>query len=124
VIIIGLLGLAVTLVVVLIRNMPDGRGPRVFLGLSLTPLLLTTVLPMPFVLASSGPSDWARRMAVMISRIGIVLSVILFAIGVLLTLRAMKAGDRRGVKVLAIETALAGMPAGIVTASAAMFRSL
>jgi hypothetical protein len=36
----------------------------------------------------------------------------------------MKAGDRRGVKVLAIETALAGMPAGIVTASAAMFRSL
>jgi hypothetical protein len=60
----------------------------------------------------------------MISRIGIVLSVILFAIGVLLTLRAMRAGDRRGVKVLAIETALAGMPAGIVTASAAMFHSL
>jgi hypothetical protein len=88
------------------------------------PLLLTAVLPMPFGLASSGPSDWARRMAVMISRIGIVLSVILFAIGVLLTLRAMKAGDRRGVKVLAIETALAGMPAGIVAASAAMFRSL
>jgi hypothetical protein len=88
------------------------------------PLLLTAVLPAPFGLASSGPSDWARRMAVMISRIGIVLSVILFAIGVLLTLRAMKAGDRRGVKVLAIETALAGMPAGIVTASAAMFRSL
>jgi hypothetical protein len=124
VIIIGLLGLAVTLVAVLIRTMPHGRGPRLALGLSLTPLLLTTVLPMPFGLASGGPSDWARRVAVMISRIGIVLSVILFAIGVVLTLRAMRAGDRRGVKVLAIETALAGMPAGIVAASAAMFHSL
>jgi hypothetical protein len=124
VIIIGLLALAVTLVAVLIRNMPHGRGSRLALGLSLTPLLLTSVLPMPFGLASAGPSDWARRVAVMISRIGIVLSVILFAIGVLLTLRAMRAGDRRGVKVLAIETALAGMPAGIVTASAAMFHSL
>jgi hypothetical protein len=124
VIIIGLLGLAVTLVIVLIRNMPDGLGPRVSLGLSLMPLLFTTVLPVPFGLASGGPTDWARRAAVMISRIGIVLSVILFAIGVFLTLRAMRAGDRRGVKVLAIETALAGMPAGIVTASAAMFRSL
>jgi hypothetical protein len=85
---------------------------------------VTIVAPLPFGLASGGPSDLPRRVAVTISRIGIVLSVILFAIGVVLTLRAMKAGDRRGVKVLAIETALAGMPAGIVTASAAMFRFL
>lgn len=123
-IIIGLLGLAVTLVVVLIRNMPHGRGPTLSLGLSLMPLLLTMVAPLPFGLASGGPSDWARRAAVTISRIGIGLSVILFAIGVILMLRAMKAGDRRGVKVLAIETALAGMPAGIVGATAAMFRFL
>ena len=108
----------------LIRNMPHGRGPTLSFGLSLMPLLLTVVVPLPFGLVSGGPSDWARRAAVTISRIGIVLSVILFAIGVVLTVRAVKAGDRRGVKMLAIETALAGMPAGIVGATAAMFRFL
>jgi hypothetical protein len=79
---------------------------------------------VPFSLASSGPTDWVRRNAVTTSRIGILLSVMLFAIGVVLTLRAVKAGDRRGAKLLAIETALAAISLGLATAAAAMFRFL
>jgi ABC-type Fe3+ transport system permease subunit len=104
--------------------MPHGPGPRLYLGMSLVPLLLAVVVPVPFGLASGGQNDWARQTAIAIARIGIALSVVLFAVGVVLTVRAIKAGDRRGAKLLAIETALAAMPAGLVTVVAAMFRFL
>jgi len=61
---------------------------------------------------------------VTVSRIGIALSFVLFTIGAALALRAAKAGDRRAAKLLAIETALAGLPAGIISAYTAMFHFL
>jgi hypothetical protein len=60
----------------------------------------------------------------MVSRVGITLSFILFTIGAVLTLRAALAGDRRAAVLLSLETALAGLPAGIVTAYAALIRLL
>jgi len=121
VIIIGLLGLAVSLFLVALRTAPRRRGARLYPVISALPLFMTLVLPAPFGLASHGPNDWARQTAVMVSRAGVALSAILLTIGVLLTLRAARAGDRRAVKSLLIETILAGTPALIVAGSAAMF---
>jgi hypothetical protein len=61
---------------------------------------------------------------VALSRIGIVLSFILFTIGAVLTLRAAVTGDRRAAALLALETTVASVPAGIVTTSAALARLL
>jgi len=122
VIIIGILGLAVTLVVVLIRTTP--HGPKPFVVMSLLPLLLTILAPVPLGLVSRSPTDWARQAAVAISRVGIALSVVLFVIGVVLTVRAVKSGDRRSARLFAFQTILAAMPAGLFTISAAMFRFL
>jgi hypothetical protein len=58
--------------------------------------------------------------AVTVSRVGIALSVILFTIGVVLTLRAAWAGDGRTAVRLSLETALAGLPAGVVAIYAAL----
>lgn len=121
---IGVLGLSVILVVVALRTMPRGGRPRLYLAISAVPLLLTMVVPVPFALALRGPTDWARKTEVTVSRAGITLSFILFTIGAVLTLRAALAGDRRGAVLLALETALAGLPAGTVTAYAALVRLL
>lgn len=122
-IIIAVLGLFLTLAMVALRTMPRGGGPRLYLAICGVPLLLTVVIPVPFGLASRGPTDWARQTAVTVSRIGIALSFILFTIGVVLMFLAAKSGDRRAAKLLAVETALAGLPAGIA-ATAAIFRLL
>ena len=121
---IGVLGLSVILVMVALRTMPRGGGPRLYLAFSVLPLLLTIVVPVPFALAVRGPTDWARQTVVAVSRVGITLSFILFTIGAVLTLRATLAGDRRAAVLLALETVLAGLPAGIVTTYAAAFRLL
>ncbi len=123
-IIIAVLGLLLTLAVVALRTMPRGGGPRLYLAISGVPLLLTVVIPVPFGLASRGPTDWARQTAVTVSRIGIALSFILFKIGLVLMFLAAKSGDRRAAKLLAVETALAGLPAGIFATTAAIFRLL
>lgn len=112
-----------SVVVVALWMMPRD-GPRLYLAISGVPLLLTLVVPMPFGLASRGPTDWARQTALTVSRLGIALSFVLFVIGAVLTLRAARAGDRPAVKLLAIETALAGLPAAIISVSAAIFRFL
>ncbi len=119
-IVIGFLTLVVALVVLIVR-MP---GPKLYLGLAVTPVVLVMVQPVQWVLSSFRPTELARPVAMDTSSIGLDLSVILSVVGVVLTARAVKAGDRRGAKVLALETILAAMPAAIVTASAAMFRFL
>lgn len=121
---IALLGLSVTLVVIALWAMARDGGSRLYGAISAIPLLLTVVIPLPFSLAVRNPAGWPRTTVVTISRIGIVLSFALFAIGVVLTLRAAKVRDRRAVIVLALETALAALPAVIVTAYAALFRFL
>ena len=94
-------------------------GARRYLGISAVPLLLTIVVPVPFAL-TAGQTDWARKTVVTVSRVGVALSFILFTVGAVLTSRALLVGDRRAALVLALETALAGLPAGIVTAYAAL----
>jgi hypothetical protein len=115
VIIIAVLGIVLTLVVVALRTMPRGGSPRLNFAISGLPLLLTLVVPMPLGLTSRSPTDWARQTALTLSRIGIALSFVLLVIGAVLTFRAAKTGDRRAARVLAIETALAGLPAGIIS---------
>ncbi len=122
--VIGVLGLSVIVVLVALWTMPRGGGPRQYLVISTLPLLLTMVIPVPFALAVRGPSDWARQTVVAISRVGVALSFILFTIGAVLTLRAALAGDRQAAALFALETVLAGVPAGIVTAYAVIFRLL
>jgi hypothetical protein len=119
VIFIVILGVSVA-VAVAVRMMPPGKGPTLYLTIALTPLLLTAVLPVPFALASGSPGDWARQIALAVSRVGIGLSFTLFAIGAVLTLRATVAGDRRAALLLACETVLAAFPAGVITADAAL----
>jgi uncharacterized membrane protein len=122
VILIGVLGLSVILAVVALRTLSRGHGARRYLAISAVPLLLTVVVPVPFALAVRGPTDWARTTVVGISRVGIALSFILFTIGAVLTIRAALAGDRRAAVLLSLETALAGLPAGIVAAYTALVR--
>lgn len=123
-ILVGVLGLSVILAAVALRTPSPGRGTRLYLAISAVPLLLTVVVPLPFALAVRSQTDWARATVVTVSRIGITLSFILFAIGAVLTLRAALAGDRRAAVLLSLETALAGLPAGIVTVYAALGRLL
>jgi hypothetical protein len=123
VIYIGVLGLSVIVAAVALRMSRDDGAWR-YLAISAMPLLLTVVVPLPFALVVRGPTDWARMTVVTVSRVGITLSVILFTIGVMLTLRAAWAGDGRTAVLLSLETALAGLPAGVVAASAALMRFL
>ena len=119
---IGLFGLSVVLLLTALRTKPRGAVPRLYLAVSLLPLLLTMVVPVPFALVARSPTDWARQTVAAVSRIGITLSFILLTIGAFLTLRAVLAGDQRVAKLLALETVLAGLPAVLVTAYAAAFR--
>lgn len=123
-ILIVVLGLGAILAVVALRTRSQGHGARLYLAISTVPLLLTVVVPVPFALAVRGPTGLARTTVVTVSRVGITLSFILFTIGAVLTLRAALAGDRRAAVLLSLETALAGLPAGIVTAYAALVRFL
>jgi hypothetical protein len=124
VILIGVLGFCVILVVVALRTAPRGGGPRLYLAISALPLLIAAVLPAPFALARREPNDWAQQTVAIITGVGLSLSVILFTIGVGLTIRAARAGDRQAARLLALETALAGFPAGIVAVYAALLRFL
>ena len=121
-ILIAVLGLAVILATVVLRmqSPPRGRGSKLFLAIFAVPLFLTVVVPAPFVFAVQGTTGWTRETVVIVSRAGIALSFVLLVIGAVLTLRAVIAGDRRAAVVLAGETALAGLPAGIVTTYAAL----
>jgi ABC-type Fe3+ transport system permease subunit len=74
------------------------------------------IAPVPFAMASRHPNDRARWAALATTRIGIAASVILCVIGVVLALRAARAGDGHA-KVLALEAILAAMPAALVAAS-------
>lgn len=123
-IIIGVLGLSVVLALVAFRVMPRNGWPGRHLAISIIPLLLTTLVPAPFALASGGPNDLARKIALAVSAVGVALSFILFTVGTVLTLRTARAGDSRGAVVLALETALAGLPALIITAYFVVIRIL
>jgi hypothetical protein len=118
------LALAVVLATVALRmqTTPRRGGSTLCLAISAVPLLLTVALPALFVSAVGGTTGWPRETVAIISRVGIALSLVFLVIGAVLTLRAVLAGDCRAAVVLAIETALAGLPAGIVTAYATVFR--
>jgi len=105
---------------------PDDRRRVIWwhVALSVLPLVLTVVFPLPFALATGGPSDSARAAVLAVSRVGIALSFILLAIGVLLAVRASLTGDRRSAVLLCLETALARGPAVIFTVYAAVTRFL
>lgn len=120
-IIIGLAGLTVSLLVIAFRTASRSGGARLYAVISALPLLMTLALPVPFLLASHGPNDWARQTAVTVSRAGVTLSAILLTIGILLALRAAHSGDSRAARLFLIETTLAGLPALIVAVSAAVF---
>ena len=120
---IGVLGLAVILCLAA-RRPSRGDGESQYFLVSMVPLVLTIVVPLPFVLAGGGPASWARLAVVAVSRVGIGLSVILAAIGIVLTLRATLAGHCRTALLLALETALAGLPAGIAGTYAALTQLL
>ncbi len=121
VIIIAVLASSVMLVVIALRALSRDGGPKRYLAISMVPVLLTIVLPVPLILRPGGPTDWARGVLQAISVIGVVLSFILLTVGAVLTLRASRAGDRQGAMLLALETALAGLPAGIVMAYGVMY---
>ena len=123
-ILIGVLVIGGILAVVALRTPSRGRGTKMYLAVSAVPVLLTVVVPVPFALAVRGQADWERTTVLTVSRVGITLSFILFTIGAVLSLRAALAGDRRAAVLLSLETALAGLPAGIVTAYAALVRFL
>lgn len=114
-IIVGVLGVAIALIAALLRIPP--RGPKPYLRVSLLPLLVTMIAPVPFAMASRHPNDRARWAALATTRIGIAASVLLCVIGVVLAVRAARAGDGRHAKVLALEAILAAMPAALVAAS-------
>jgi hypothetical protein len=118
------LALSVVLATVALRmqTTPRRGGSTLCLAISAVPLLLTVALPALFVSAVGGTTGWPRETVAIISRVGIALSLVFLVIGAVLTLRAVLAGDCRAAVVLAIETALAGLPAGIVTAYATVFR--
>ncbi len=121
---IAVLALAVILatVVVQMQTTPRRGGLTLYLAISAVPLLLTVAVPALFVSAVGGTTGWARETVAIVSRGGIALSFVFLVIGTVLTLRAMLARDSRAAVVLAIETALAGLPTGIVTAYATVFR--
>jgi hypothetical protein len=121
---IAVLALAVILATVVLRmqTSPQRGGSTLYLAISAVPLLLTVALPALFVSAVGGTTGWARERVAIVSRVGIALSFVFLMTGAVLTLRAMLAGDSRAAVVLAIETAVAGLPAGIVTAYATVFR--
>jgi hypothetical protein len=124
VIVIGVLALSVILVMVALRAMPGGFAPRLRLAIATMPLLLTIWVAVPSALALGGQMDWAHEAAVTVSRVGVALSFVLLTIGAALTLRAALADDRRAAVRLALETVLAGLPAGVVTVYAALARLL
>ncbi|HET7219247.1 MAG TPA: hypothetical protein VFJ02_14420 [Vicinamibacterales bacterium] len=102
---IGVIGLAAILGLAA-RRASRGDGASQYFLISTVPLVLTIVVPLPFVLATGGPAGWARMAVVAVSRVGVGLSVILAAIGIVLTLRAALADDRRTALLLSLETAL------------------
>ena len=117
-----LLGLSVIVTAAMFWFMRRIGGSSVYLAISTLPLLLTVLVPLPFALATHGPTDWTRQATVSISKVGVTLSFILLVIGVALTLRAILARDHRAAGVLAVETVLAGIPAGTFAAYALLFR--
>ena len=123
-ILVAVLGLGVIVVMVTLRTMPRSGGPRLYLAISALPLLIAGVLPAPFALARREPNDWAQQTVAIFTGVGLSLSVILFTIGAVLTIQAAWAGDRQAARLLALETALAGFPAGLVAVYASLLRFL
>jgi hypothetical protein len=104
------------------RTMAGRRYLLVYLAVSALPLLLTTLVPLPFVLTRNELTDWPKAVVRDVSLAGIALSFVLFAIGTVLTLRAGRAGDRGAAVVLGMETALASLPAIIISVYAIVAR--
>ena len=121
---IAVLALAVILATVALRmqTTPRRGGSTLYLAFSAVPLLLSVAVPALFVSAVGGTVGWTRETVATVSRAGIALSFVFLVTGAVLTIRAMLAGDSRAAGVLAIETALAGLPAAIVTAYATVLR--
>jgi hypothetical protein len=95
---------------------------RWLLLVAIVPLLLTVVVPLPFSLISQGPTVALRAKLIGVTRVGIVLSFVLSAVGVLLLLRALLRSDRQTAILLGLETALAALPAVIFVVFYAVFR--
>jgi hypothetical protein len=107
--------LIVVAIVVALRMRPPAGNQNSYLAISAAPLLLTTGVPLLFVLPSvltrHESADWARTVVNGVSLAGIALSFLFFAIRTVLTVRAARAGGGRMASVLAMQTALASLPA-------------
>ena len=123
-----MIAIAIAIVVVclvsglLMLKAPGDFAHRWLIAISIVPLLLTVIVPIPFSLTAGGATPWVRATLIRVSRIGILLSFILSTIGILLLVRALSRSDRRTATLLALETALAGLPALISVVSYAVFR--
>jgi hypothetical protein len=95
---------------------------RWLLLVAIVPLLLTVVVPLPFSLTAQGPTVALRAKLIGVTRVGIILSFILSAIGILLLLQALFRRDRQMAILLGLETALAALPAVIFVVFYAVFR--
>lgn len=92
----------------------DDRRLQVYGMIALLPLIL---LMIPTLLP-------ARPGSGIVTRIGIALSCILFAAGLVLTFQAVNSRRTRAAVLLAIETIVAALPAAIVAAYAILFAAL
>jgi hypothetical protein len=118
---IGFLILGAILVATALWAAVRNGGSRLYPAIAAIPLFLVVVVPLPFAITTDGSINRWQKTMVAVSRAGVALSVVLFLVGAVLTLRAAIAGQRRSAIVLALETALAGLPAAIFAASALLW---
>ena len=118
--VLGVIAIALILALTLIAR--RAATPRWFFAISLLPLLLTVIVPLPFSMTAQGPTPSLRAKLLGISRAGIVLSLVISAIGALLLLQALRRGDRQTIVVLGLETALAAFPAVVFAVAYLVFR--
>jgi len=114
--------MAIALTLALMLMARGDIAHRWLLPVSIVPLLLTVIVPLPFSLTVQGPTPALRAKLLDITRAGIVLSFALSIIGALLILRALFRSDSQTAILLGLETALAALPALIFVASYTLFR--
>jgi hypothetical protein len=107
---------------VLMLRAPGEFAHRWLFAVSIVPLLLTIVVPLPFSLTAHGPTPSVRGTLIVVSVIGILLSFMLSTIGILLLVRALLRSDRRTAILLGLATAVSALPALVWVVSYTVFR--
>ena len=111
---VGVIAIALILALMLTARRDVAHGW--LFTVSILPLLITVVVPLPFSLTVS------RAKLLAVTRAGILLSFVLSTAGLLLLLRAVMRRDRHAAILLGLETALAALPALVFVVSCAVFR--